>query len=69
MPDDTRTGSRSASRDRGKPLAELGLPLEQLLRRGARDMLQRVIEAEAQAEAQVLLDEFAGVAPSGGAQR
>jgi hypothetical protein len=26
--------------------AELGLPLEELLRRGARDILQRAIEAE-----------------------
>jgi transposase-like protein len=38
-------------------LAELGLPLEELVRRGARDILQRAIEAEVE----VLLDEFASV--------
>ncbi|WP_296807075.1 transposase, partial [Thiocapsa sp.] len=38
-------------------LAELGLPLEELVRRGARDILQRAIEAEVEQ----LLEEFAGV--------
>ncbi|MBK8639597.1 MAG: hypothetical protein IPN92_15465 [Chromatiaceae bacterium] len=46
MSNDTRTGTRSASGDRVEPLAELGLPLEELVRRGARDILQRAIEAE-----------------------
>ena len=41
----------------GGELAELGLPLEELVRRGARDILQRAIEAELG----VLLDEFASV--------
>ena len=57
MRDDTRTGSRRASGDRGERLAELGLPLEELVRRGARDILQRAIEAEVEQ----LLEEFAGV--------
>jgi len=39
-------------------LAELGVPLEELVRRGARDILQRAIEAEVEQ----LLDEFAAVA-------
>jgi putative transposase len=43
--------------DRPGPLAELGLPLEELVRRGARDILQRAIEAELEQ----LLDEFASV--------
>lgn len=57
MRDDTRTGSRRASGDRGERLAELGLPLEELVRRGARDILQRAIEAEVEQ----LLEEFAAV--------
>ena len=59
MRDDTRQGSRGARRDQDRQgqLAELGLPLEELVRRGARDILQRAIEAEVQ----VQLDEFAGV--------
>jgi hypothetical protein len=36
---------------------ELGLPLEELLHRGARDILRHAIEAEAQ----TLLDEYAHV--------
>ena len=39
MSDDTSTGARSARGDRGEPLAELGLPLEELVRRGAHDIL------------------------------
>ncbi len=59
MSDDTRQGSRGARRDQDRQgqLAELGLPLEELGRRRARDILQRVIEAEAQMQ----LDEFAAV--------
>ena len=57
MSDDTSTGARSARGDRGEVLAELGLPLEELVRRGARDILQRAIEAEVEQ----LLEEFAGV--------
>ena len=57
MSNDTRTGTRSASGDRVEPLAELGLPLEERVRRGARDILQRAIEAEVQQ----LLEEFAAV--------
>ncbi len=59
MRDDTRQGSRGARGDQDRPgqLAELGLPLEELVRRGARDILQRAIEAEVQ----VQLDEFASV--------
>ena len=57
MRDDTSRGPASAREDRGAELAELGLPLEELVRRGARDILQRAIEAELG----VLLDEFASV--------
>ena len=59
MSNDTRRGIRGArgGRDREGQLAELGLPLEELVRRGARDILQRAIEAEVQ----VLLGEFATV--------
>ena len=57
MRDDTSRGPASAREDRGAELSELGLPLEELVRRGARDILQRAIEAELG----VLLDEFASV--------
>jgi transposase-like protein len=59
MRDDTRQGIRGARGDQDwqGQLAELGLPLEELVRRGARGILQRAIEAEVQ----VLLDEFAAV--------
>ena len=59
MSDDTRQGIRGARGDQDwqGQLAELGLPLEELVRRGARDILQRAIEAEVQ----VQLDEFASV--------
>ena len=33
-----------------EPLVELGLPLEELVRRGARVILQRAIEAEVQVD-------------------
>lgn len=57
MSDDTSKGRRSATVDRGEQLAELGLPLEELVRRGARDILQRAIEAEVEQ----LLEEFGAV--------
>lgn len=57
MRDDTSRGRARAREERGAELAELGLPLEELVRRGARDILQRAIEAEVE----VLLDEFASV--------
>jgi len=59
MRDDTRRGIRGArgGEDRQEPLAELGVPLEELVRRRARDILQRAIEAELEQ----LLDEFAAV--------
>ena len=57
MSDDTSKGRRSATGDRGERLAELGLPLEELVRRGARDILQRAIEAEVEQ----LLEEFGAV--------
>jgi putative transposase len=48
MRDDTKKRTPGASRAQAgaEPLAELGLPLEELVRRGARDVLQRAIEAE-----------------------
>jgi hypothetical protein len=46
MSNETRTRSQSARGDGVEPLAELGLPLEDLVRQGARDILQRAIEAE-----------------------
>ena len=57
MSDDTRTGARSARGDRGEVPAELGLPLEERVRRGARAILQQALEAEVEQ----LLEEFAGV--------
>lgn len=57
MSDDTSTGARSARGERGEPLAELGLPLEELVRRGAREILQRALEAEVEQ----LLEDFAAV--------
>ena len=59
MRDDTSKGTRGArgDQDRGEQLAELGLPLEELVRRSARDVLQRAIEAEVQQ----LLEEFGAV--------
>ena len=62
MSDDTSTGARSARGDRGEPLAELGLPLEELVRRGAHDILQRAIEAEVEQ----LLEECAAVSLTDG---
>ena len=48
MSDDTSQRTRGArgGQDREGQLAELGLPLEELVRREARDILQRAIEAE-----------------------
>ena len=57
MRDDTSNGTRGTRGERGEQLAELGLPLEELVRRGARDILQRAIEAEVQ----VQMDEFSAV--------
>jgi transposase-like protein len=59
MSDDTSRRTRGArgGQDRGEQLAELGLPLEELVRRGARDILQRAIEAEIR----TTLEEFASV--------
>ena len=57
MRDDTSKGMVGARPSKGGELREVGLPLEELVRRGARDILQRAIEAELG----VLLDEFASV--------
>ena len=59
MSDDTRRGIRGARGEQAREgqLAELGLPLEELVRRGARDILQRAIEAQLEQ----LLEEFAAV--------
>lgn len=57
MRDDTSKGMVGARPTMGGELGEVGLPLEELVRRGARDILQRAIEAELE----VLLDEFASV--------
>ncbi len=59
MSDDTRRGIGGARGEQAREgqLAELGLPLEELVRRGARDILQRAIEAELEQ----LLEEFAAV--------
>ncbi len=58
MSGDPRTRGRSARGDLWPPpLEEPGLPLEELIRRGARDILQRAIEAEVEQ----LLEEFAEV--------
>jgi putative transposase len=54
MRDDTKKVTQGAS---AEPLAELALPLEELVRRGARDILQRAIEAEVEQ----LLDEMGSV--------
>jgi putative transposase len=57
MRDDTKRGVGDARAAGREALAEFGLPLEDLVRRGARDLLQRAIEAEVE----VLLEELAGV--------
>jgi len=59
MSDDTNKGARGArgNQDQGGQLGELGLPLEELVRRGARGILQRAIEAEVEQ----LLAEFGAV--------
>ena len=48
MRDDTSSRTSRARDGGGAGLSELGLPLEELVRRGARDILQRAIEAEVQ---------------------
>jgi putative transposase len=65
MSNDTSKGIGSArgDQDRGNEQRdELGLPLEELVRRGAREILQRAIEAEVQ----VMLDELGSVTMSDG---
>ncbi len=57
MRDDTNRGVGNARPAGRAALAEVGLPLEELVRRGARDILQRAIEAEVE----VLLEELAEV--------
>jgi len=59
MSDDTNKSARGArgDQDQGGQLGELGLPLEELVRRGARGILQRAIEAEVEQ----LLAEFGAV--------
>jgi putative transposase len=57
MHEDTSKRTGSARQAQGADLAEVGLPLEELVRRGARDILQRAIEAEVQ----VLLKELEDV--------
>jgi hypothetical protein len=46
MSHETRTGVRSTRFDNGELQAELVLPLDELVRRGTRDILQWVIESE-----------------------
>jgi hypothetical protein len=70
MSNDTSKGAGSASGDRGEQLAELGLPLEELVRRGAREILLRAIEAEVEQAARGIGRGVAdGRTPSGHAQR
>jgi putative transposase len=57
MRDDTYRGAGEARPAGRETLAEVGLPLEELVRRGARDILQRAIEAEVE----VLLEEVSAV--------
>jgi hypothetical protein len=57
MRDDTSKGMGGARPSMGGELGEVGLPLEELVRRGARDILHHAIEAELE----VRLDEFASV--------
>jgi hypothetical protein len=55
--DDTSKRAIGASPVEEPVLAEVGLPLEELIRRGARDILQRAIEAQVQ----VLLEQYEAV--------
>ena len=64
MRDDTSKGTVGARPSMDGELGEIRLPLEELVRRGARDILQRAIEAELE----VLLDEFASVSLIDGRQ-
>jgi len=57
MRDDTNRGAVEARAAGEETLGELGLPLEELVRRGARTILQTAIEAEVQ----VMLEQFAEV--------
>lgn len=57
MRDDTSNRTSRASVGGGAGLSEVGLPLEELVRRGARDILQRAIEVEVQ----TFLEEFGSV--------
>jgi putative transposase len=57
MRDDTRQRTDSARAEGVENLTELGLSLEELLRRGARDLIQRAVEAELAG----LLEDFADV--------
>lgn len=49
MGEDTSKKKSRASADQTRGLEEVGLPVEELVRRGARDILQRAIELEVQA--------------------
>jgi hypothetical protein len=46
MRDDTKKMTRGASRAQSAPLTEPGVPMEELGRRGPRDIPQRAIEEE-----------------------
>lgn len=64
MRDDTsqRNPDARGGEGRQRQQDEVGLPLEELVRRGAREILQRAIEAEVEAT----LEEFASVSLSDG---
>lgn len=57
MRDDTSKRTGQAREPGVEVLTEVGLPLEELLRRGARELLQQAIEAEVR----VMLEDFDGV--------
>jgi hypothetical protein len=46
MREDTSKQLKKASAKQEQELVELGLPLEEMVRRGARDILRQAIEAE-----------------------
>ena len=62
---DTSTGTRTARGDRGKPLSELGTPLDELVCRGSRAILQRATEAEVEQRLETFARVAAGRAPRG----
>ena len=64
MRDDTNRGMVGASTAGDETLSEVGLPLEELVRRGARGILQKAMEAEVQE----LLEQFADVSLIDGRQ-